>query len=262
MKIIRTSAILALTTLATQAGLISVYQFNESSGSTAADSIRGGAGAGTLNGGTSFVAGKIGNAADFDGTTGYITALNTAPTGTTSFSVAAWVWADSAPVWGTIVKNWGGATPGAFHLGFNLGTGQVSNYVSAPTFGPVVDPSVLGLGAWHHIALTYDGGAGTQTLYVDGASVGSASASGSLTAIGTLMGIGAKLDDTQVGPDPGAPGLWDGKIDDLAFWDNTLTPVEVAAIKANGDLGIGVVPEPASAAFLAVAALGLMRRRR
>lgn len=257
------TALLALGTLSAQASLISVYSFNESSGTTTADTIRGGAGTGTLNGGTSFVAGKIGNAVDFDGSTGYITALNTAPTGTTSFSVAAWVWADSAPVWGTIVKNWGGATPGAFHLGFNLGSGQISNYVSVPTPGPAIDPSALSLGAWHHIALTYNGGTGSQTLYVDGASVGSASASSSLTAIGTLMGIGVKLDDTQVGPAGGAPGFWDGKIDDLAFWDNTLTPVDVAAIKANGDLGIGVgVPEPASTAFLAVAALGLMRRRR
>lgn len=246
-----------------RASLTSVYRFDESSGATTADTIRGAPGTGNLNGGTSFVAGKIGNAVDLDGGTGYVTALNTVPTGTAAYSVAAWVWADSAPVWGSIVKNWGGATPGAFHLGFNAGDGRISNYVSVPTVGPAVDPGVLSLGAWHHIALTYDGGAGTQTLYVDGSAVGSAAASGSLTAIGTLMGIGVKLDDTQVGPDGGAPGFWDGKIDDLAFWDNTLTPAAVLAIKNNGDLGIGVgVPEPASAAFLGLAALGLVRRRR
>lgn len=246
-----------------QAALTSVYRFDESGGTTTADTIRGAPGSGTLNGGTTFVAGKIGNAVDLNGSTDYITALNTVPTGTTAFSVAAWVWADSAPVWGSIVKNWGGATPGAFHLGFDVGSGRISNYVSVPTVGPALAPALLSLGAWHHIALTYDGGAATQTLYIDGSAVSSAAASGSLTALGTLMGIGVKLGDTQTGPDAGAPGFWDGKIDDLAFWNNTLTPAQVAAIKTNGDLGIGVgVPEPASVSFLALAALGLVRRRR
>ncbi len=248
---------------ASQAVLTSVYRFDETSGATTADTIRGAPGIGNLNGGTSFVAGKIGNAVDLNGSTGYITALNTVPTGTTSYSVAAWAWADSAPVWGSIVKNWGGATPGAFHLGFDNASGRISNYVSVPTPGPAIATGVLSLGAWHHIALTYDGGGATQTLYIDGSAVSTVGASSSLTAIGTLMGIGVKLGDTQVGPDGGAPGFWDGKIDDLAFWSNTLTPAEVLTIKNNGDLGIGVgVPEPASFSFLALAALGLVRRRR
>lgn len=261
-SIISLTAISVLTTLTARAGLVSVYEFNESGGATAADAVRGAGGAGTANGGTSFVPGRIGNAVEFDGSSGWIMAPNTVPTGATAFSVTAWVWADSAPNWGTIVKNWGGASTGAFHLGFNLTSGQISNYVSPPTVGPAQDPSVLSLNAWRHVALTYDGAAGTQILYIDGVQVAAAGASPSLVALGANMGIGVKTDDSTAAPDPANPGFWDGRIDDLAFWDNALTPAEVLQIKVNGDNGIGVVPEPGAAAFLLLAAAGMVRRRR
>ena len=89
------------------------------------------------------------------------------------------------------------------------------------------------------------------------------SASASLSALGTNMSIGVKTNNATTAPDPGAPGWWDGRIDDLAFFDNVLTPAEVLQIKNNGDAGIGVtVPEPASAGLLVLGMFGLVRRRR
>lgn len=243
--------------------LISAYGFNESGGATAADAIRGAGGAGSVNGGSTFVPGKIGNAIEFNGSSGYILAPNALSTGTTAFTISAWVWADSSPTWGSIVKNWGGASTGAFHFGFNDNSGRLSNYVSNPTVGPVQAPSVLTLNAWHHVAVTYNGaGSPAQILYIDGVQVSTGAGSTSLTALGTNMGIGVKTGDSTLAPDVPTPGWWDGKIDDLAFWNNALTPAEILQIKTNGDAGIGVVPEPASAAFLALGALGLMRRKR
>lgn len=234
--------------------LTAYYPFNESSGTTAADTVRGGAGTANASGGATWVAGQYGNAVELDGSSGYLLAPNAVPTGTTAYSVAAWVWADSAPVWGSLVKNWGNSASGAFHLGFDDASGRISNYVSAPTFGPAVAPTTLSLGAWHHIALTYNGGTGTQTLYIDGSAVASASASSSLTALGPNMAIGVKTDNTTLAPDNTCcAGFWDGKIDELKFYDHTLTPAEV---------GAAMVPEPSSFAFIALGALGLIRRRR
>ena len=250
----------------TQAALVSVYEFNESSGTTASDSVRGAPGVGTMNGGTSFVPGKIGNAVEFNGSTGFITALNTVPTGTTAYSVAAWVWTDTSAVWGSIVKNWGAASVGSFHFGFDGTSGRrMSNFLTNGTSVTAPAASALSLNTWHHVALTYDGATTTQRLYINGSQVSvNTAAPASLTALGTLMGIGAKLNDAQTGPAAAGnvPGFWDGKIDDLAFWNHRLTAAEVLAIKNNGDLGIGVVPEPASAALLGLAGLGFMRRRR
>lgn len=242
--------------------LLSAYSFNESGGTSAADAIRGAGGTGSVNGGSTFVPGKIGNAIEFDGTSGYVLAPNAVPSGTTAYSVSAWVWLDAPTTWGTIVKNWGGSSTGAFHLGLDNASGRISNYVSPPTVGPVAAPSALSLGEWHHVALTYNGGSASQILYIDGLQVATGAASTSLTALGINMSIGVKTDNSTSAPDANVPGWWDGKIDDLAFFNTVLTPAEVLQIKTNGDAGIGVVPEPASALFLALGALGFMRRRR
>jgi hypothetical protein len=242
--------------------LVSIYEFNESGGTVAADTIRGAGGTGAVNGGSSFVAGKIGNAVEFDGSTGWALAPNAIPSGTTAFTISAWVWADAANTWGSIVKNWGGSSAGAFHFGLDNASGRLSNYVSGPAVGPVLSPGTLGLNAWHHVAVTYDGGSASQILYIDGLQVATGVASASLNALGSNMGIGVKTENSTLSPDPSSPGWWDGKIDDLAIWNHVLTGAEILQIKTNGDNGIGVVPEPASAAFLALGLLGLLRRHR
>jgi uncharacterized protein len=198
---------------ASQAAMTAYYPFNKSSGTTAADAVRGGAGTANASGGFSWTAGQYGNAVELNGSNAYLLAPNAVPTGTTAFSVAAWVWADSAPFWGSIVKNWGGSATGAFHLGFDQGSGRISNYLSAPFAGPVLAPTTLSLGAWHHVALTYNGSAATQTLYIDGVAVASGGAPSDLDALSPNMGIGVKADDATLAPDPFAPGFWDGKID-------------------------------------------------
>jgi hypothetical protein len=219
----------------------------------------------TLNnfGGAQWVPGKIGNALEFDGANDYALALNAVPTGSTSMTISAWVWADTRPTWGSIVKNWGGASTGAFHLGFDNASGRISNYLSAPQDGPVIDTVQLTLNAWHHVAITYNGSSTNQSLYIDGVLVNSRStAPTDLDALGTNMGIGVKPDNSTLIADPATPGYWDGKIDDLAFWNEALTAAQILQIKNNGDAGIGVIPEPSSLALLLLGMAGLVRRRR
>ena len=44
--------------------------------------------------------------------------------------------------------------------------------------------------------------------------------------------------------------------------NDAVTPAEVLQIKNNGDSGVGLIPEPASAALLALGSLLCVRRRR
>jgi hypothetical protein len=255
----------ALLSTPAHASLTSVYQFNETTGNSAADTIRGATGAATLSnfGGAQWVPGKIGNALEFDGVNDFALALNIAPTGTTSMTISAWIWADTAPVWGSIVKNWGDSSAGAFHFGFDNATGRISNYLAAPQDGPVIAPGVLTLNAWHHVALTYNGSTANQSLYIDGALAGTRStAPPDLDALGTNMSIGVKTNNTTLAPSATAAGYWDGKIDDLAFWNEALSAAQILQIKNNGDAGIGVVPEPSSMALLLLGGIGITRRRR
>ena len=50
----------------------------------------------------------------------------------------------------------------------------------------------------------------------------------------TALGIGVKLDDTGLTPDFGAPGYWQGRIDDLGIWNRALNTAEISAIVAAG----------------------------
>lgn len=227
---------------ATHAALISVYEFDETSGNTAVDAIRPGSGDGSLFNfsGLQWVPGKIGDCVDLDGANDHINALNTVPTGSTAFSLSVRVFADAGSNWNSIVKNWGGTVVGSFHFGFNANTGRIGNYLTNGT--TVQAPSNLPLGTWHHLAVTYNGAANTQKLYVNGKLAATeTNAPARLTALGTRMGIGVKLRDNQTGADTGVPEYWNGKLDDLAFWDETLSDPQILLIRNLGELGIGVL---------------------
>jgi hypothetical protein len=246
------------------------YALDELSGTIAGDGVRGAAGQGTLFnfGGVQWVPGKIGGALEFDGSNDFVLALNVLPTGTQTFSLSMWAWADTTAQWGSLVKNWSGP-PGSLHLGFDNATGRLSNYLglTSGVDGPVIAPTGFSTNTWHHVALTFDGPNHSEVLYIDGVSVATRSTnfgSTSLVALGTNMGFGVKLNDTTTGASTDCcPGYWDGKMDDIVFFDNVLTPAEVLQIKTNGDNGISaVVPEPGSALLAGMGAAALFLRRR
>ena len=81
-------------------------------------------------------------------------------------------------------------------------------------------------GAWHHIAVVRDGANDTATLYVDGASQGSKSATLGPLTIATI-GIGA--DQTTVGSFS-TKRSWVGSVDEIRVYHRTLTSVEIAAL--------------------------------
>ncbi len=230
---------------ASQAKLIAHWDFDESSGGTAADSV-GAIDAVWQNGTGSNLAwtsGQIGGAADLGGQTAgnnyfSIGTLGTL-SGATGMTLSVWINPDGftgstyegifttrATLTGTAAgnQNWGfswedgNASNGEPHLDSRTGNGVDSN-----------PASILAGGGWRHIALVWDGLLGTHVQYING--VRSAGGSG---PVGNLTG-----GVWHIGHDDCCGGNrdFDGKIDDLGVWDNALSDADILAIYNNGLAG-------------------------
>jgi hypothetical protein len=81
----------------------------------------------------------------------------------------------------------------------------------------------FGLNVWHHIVVTHDPAAGT-IMYINGAVTSTNSATGTIVQQNTPLIIG-KITDTS---------RFVGILDELAFWQRTLTSDEVTDLYNNG----------------------------
>ena len=81
-----------------------------------------------------------------------------------------------------------------------------------------------------HVAAVYDGS--TMELFLDGASVGSAAKSGSITPNAAVpVWIGANPTEPSDKP-------WKGKIDDVRIYDRALSPAELQALPPSSEMAI------------------------
>ncbi len=224
------------------AGLVLHYAFDETSGTTAADSS-GSGNTGTLNGmtGAEWTTGKIGGALSFDGTNDYVEAIGyKGITGTGARTVALWFKTSNSGVQMPLVDY------GGFWLA--LLTTNVAGF--ATNGNNVFAGSNLTDGDWHHLALTIpdNGTTGDMVLYVDG--VGS-NGSGS-TPINMTPGADVKIGKVSA--------HFNGLLDDVRFYNSALSASEVGA------LAYGASPEPASVfaslGLLTAAGCGLREWRR
>jgi hypothetical protein len=214
------------------AGLISLYEFNNST----SDSVRGGAGAATVVGTTSYTAGISGQAFRFNGST-YL-AAPLAGAGLSSYTISSWVKFNTQTNWASILKNWGSSSAGAFHFGLSDNEFKISNFLGTSTGTPSVVSGTLTTNTWYSAAVTF-GPSGLQKLYIDGTLVDSAVATGTINNSFNTMSMGAKLNNAQTGV--GSPaGYLDGWLDDVAFYDQELTSSQISALYSAGLAGNGV----------------------
>jgi hypothetical protein len=231
---------------------LAFYKFDQTTGDTTlVDSVRGNAGLGSVVNTPSFLAGKVGNALCFDGSTQY----GEAPlvSGIASeLTISSWVRIDTFTAWGTIVKNWGNANVGTFHLGIDDATQNWSNFLGLTTNGTasVVDPTSTTTGQWHNVVTTASQASGRIKLYVNNVKVDDQAFSGTIATYGSTMSFGVKLSDAQTGPASINTGWLDGCIDEVAFWDVALTDSQVSDIYTVGQSSQSPIPAQATTTTL------------
>jgi hypothetical protein len=204
--------------------LVTWYKFDQNSGTAVADSS-GDFNLGTMNGGAAWTTGKAGNAADLNGTNGYIALPAGSVSVADTITLAAWVNLDSVKNWTRIFDFGSGITNNMFLTPKNGANGKLRFAIkNNGSSEQIIDgQSVLPTGGWHHVAVTLNGSVGT--LYVDGAQVGSNT---SMTIKPSDLGATTQnwIGRSQYAADP----YLDGRVDDFRIYNQALSAGEIAAL--------------------------------
>lgn len=203
-------------------GLKSWWRLNESSGTSAAD-VSGNQKPGTASGAT-WAAGKDGNALQFDGTNDTVFVGNGAAlTGTTDFTLGAWVKVNPGSPLGTVIQQ---REPGAsgfigeYMLTVNAnGTVNFFLYGSGGYQFDLTSAATVNDGQWHYLSAVRSGANGY--LLIDGTQA--ATGSGTVQSLNALaVTIGYDHRDTNK--------HFTGLIDDVRVYSRALSAGEVLSI--------------------------------
>lgn len=208
--------------------LITHLEFNALSGSIAADSSDCSCDGELMNmDGFDWVAGKTGNALDFDGVNDYVELpCFVSWTGSAPRTVAAWIKTDTT---GEIVS-WGSASPGEkWILRVQSDNGTAGAIRAEVGNGYVVGSTDLRDGDWHHVAAVLEAGDSDildVKLYVDG----------QLEALSDSVGpqpINTSAEaNIKIGVFTGSDRYFDGLIDDAHIYSRGLSAAEIQALAA------------------------------
>ena len=214
------------------------WKLDETSGTTAVDSVGGHDGTLINFSGSTWGSGQLDGALDFDGTNDYINVphdptLNLA----SALTISTWFRADSFGVgiggYRTFVSKYPNATTANYWFGTwkqELVFGFWSGGVWQEVF-----PTGLGLstGQWYQAAVTFDDVSNQVLLYLDGTLVHTG-----------VMTLTPPVNTGAVTIGRSAAGeYWDGQLDDVRIYDKVLTGADIAAL-ASGGGGGGSGPPP------------------
>ncbi|MFC1711731.1 DUF2341 domain-containing protein [Patescibacteria group bacterium] len=189
-------------------GLVGFWPLEYLSGSTALDRSGNGynGSLGPGNSAPTLVAGRKGNALEYDGNDDYITLLDQLPD-PTSVTITAWIYGDAwtASGYNHIYDDNG-------DLALAVYDGKLAAYAD-PNGGWWAPNISLGTTEWYHVAYTYDGA--TQKLFVNGVEEASDTATGSWSYTTNGQYIGFYNYD------------YDGKMDHVKIFDRALSSAEI-----------------------------------
>jgi len=205
------------------------WKFDETSGTTAADSSGNGRN-GTLVGSCAWVAGKINNAVDIPGGTSYVTVPNSITSGVTNFSVSAWVYLDTVTT-NMRIFDFGRST--SYYMEMTPkhanSSGKYQFVIKAGTTTKTVSgTAALPTGSWQFVTVTLS--SQTLTLYLNGAQVGQIT---NCTINPNSLGSTTinRIGDSQTSSHPHL----DGRVDDFRFYNRALTTAEISALYSPND---------------------------
>lgn len=256
------AAFLFASIAASPAALVSHWNFDESTGTTAANAANP-ALPGTVAGGALWVAGPtgFGSALSFDGIDDQVNTSFATFSGSVARTVTAWVkyptQASSSPNEFDAIFSFGNNTTS------NRWTMRISDSLAISPFqlrlevagGGVNGATLLNDDRWHHVAVVQSGNSlASISLYVDGvAETLSYNGGGAATAINTV--IGATTQGRIGGSGHATNYNILGSIDDVRVYDEALSASQIQQLMVP-------VPEPSTTAAISAAALGLLLRRR
>jgi hypothetical protein len=205
--------------------LVAFYRFDETGGTSAADSSGNAAGGpAALVGGTSFVTGKKTRALRLDGTSGFAQLPSGLVSNVQSCTIAAWVNIAANKPWARIF-DFGSGTGSYMFLTPQSGSGGIRFAITTGGAGAeqqISTATALATGVWKHVAVTLT--PGTGILYVDGAEVARASITLNPSSLGATSGT--FIGKSQFGNDP----LLNGQIDELRIYSRALSPTDVRTL--------------------------------
>ena len=221
-------------------GLVEHYTFNETSGTTAADSS-GNGNTGTLTNmaDSESTTGKVGGALDFDGTNDFVSIADDASlNATTALTISAWVKTSSNNTQFVVTKfnhNSGVGSDDSYHMHIESSGVTVGRVEVNWAAGSIA----VNDGQWHHLTYVFD--KPTSYLYVDGV----------YDSGGTYPTFNSNINNSSepvyIGRrnNNGTPDLFfTGIIDDVRIYNSALSASEVSVLA-------GAAPEPAETfAFL------------
>ena len=220
-----------------KAELVAQWRFDEGSGTTAADTS-GNGNDGVLEGGAKWVAGQLGGAIQFDGSSARVVAANI-PLDSRSFTVTMWInavlYTGEQVVFSTGLTG-ANNTDMHFRIG-GVGSGNVppggvrmgfyNNDIDTP--GDLIQEN-----EWYHITFWYDFENQNRRIYIDGVLEAEATAAPYLGTTGNTV-IGAW-----------GTGQWfRGIIDDVQVYNHALADGEIlAAMEGGGGYPFALAPVP------------------
>lgn len=185
-------------------GPIAEWKLDEGTSTTANDTS-GNGNVGTLTNGPTWVPGKYGNAARFDGNNDSFSATQNI---SSSYTVSMWINSEG----NSATHIWEGQDLSAPSL-----EGSDSGYTFYMNNANSISTGAITPNQWYHVLASYDGPSQTQKLYVNGMLKGTNTsvASDNITTL-YLASRG------------GTSRYWKGKIDDVKIYDYARTPAQIA----------------------------------